>query len=119
MEFFKGIDLFDSFVTSWKLEDNDLSFELEISIWPESKFYSEPKEKQYTCYKTGILRFSRWSNVRGLLQQSGVIPSIDPDGSFDYGNIEYFTKSENEFEIHGEFGQVIISGGEFGFEIGA
>jgi len=117
MNIFKGIDLFDSFVTSWQIEGNDLSFEIEFSIWPESSCYSEPKENEYTCYKTGVLKFSGWSNVRGLLQQSGVSPTKDPDGSFDYGNIEYFTKSENEFEIHGEFGQVTISGGEFSFEI--
>ena len=119
MDIFKGIDLFDSFVTSWKFENGDLSFEIELSIWPESKFYSEPKANEYTCYKTGVLKFSRCSSVKGLLQQSEVRSSIDPDGSADYGNIEYFTKSQNEYEIHGEFGQVIISGGEFCFEIGA
>lgn len=96
-----------------------LSFELEVSLWPVSSFYSEPKEKEYTCYKSGALKFTRWSNVSGLLQQSQVSPSIDPDGSADYGNIEYFAESENEFEIHGEFGRVVISGEEFSFEIGA
>ena len=119
MEFFKGIDLFDSFVTSWKLEGSELSFFLEASIWPESDFYSEPKKKEYTCYKNGVLKFSRWSNVKGLLQQSQVTPSTDLDGSVDYGNIEYFVKTESEFEIHGEFGKVVVLGGEFSFEISA
>ncbi len=119
MGFFKGIDLFDSFVTSWQLEDSDLSFRLEVSIWPESDFYSEPKEKEYTCYKNGVLKFSGWSNVRGLLLQSQVTPSTDLDGAVDYGNIEYFAKTESEFEVHGEFGKVLISGGEFSFEISA
>lgn len=119
MESFKGIDLMDSFITSWKQEDDSLSFELEVSIWPDSKYYSEPKEKEYTCYKTGILKFSGFSILKGLLQSSEVSSSTDPDGSIDFGNIEYFAKSESGFEIHGEFGQVVILGGEFCFEISA
>jgi len=119
MELFQGIDLFDSFVTSWCLEDSILTFELEFSIWPESRYYSEPKNKEYTCYKNGLLVFSGFSNIKGLLPKNDVKPTKDPDGSIDYGNIEYLVKTDKEFEIHGEFGQVVISGGEFTFEISA
>ncbi|GIU34406.1 hypothetical protein TUM4644_35640 [Shewanella colwelliana] len=119
MEVFKGIDLYDSFVTSWNVDGSGLSFELEVSIWPESTYYSAPNENEYTCYKTGVLRFFGYSHVKGLLGQNKVRSSRDPDGSVDYGNVEYFAKSECKFEIHGEFGKVVISGGEFLFEINA
>lgn len=119
MELFQGIDLFDSFVTSWDLKEGILSFELEVSIWPESSHYSEPKEKEYTCYKSGLLKFSGFSNIKGLVPKSDVKPTRDPDNSVDYGNIEYFAKTDKEFEIHGEFGQVVVSGGDFTFEISA
>lgn len=39
MEVFNGIDLNDSFVLDWSYENNSLYFELEASIWPESKYY--------------------------------------------------------------------------------
>ena len=119
MEAFKGIDLYDSFITSWSLDGDGLSFELEVSIWPESPCYSTPKANEYTCYKTGILRFFKYSKVEGLLDKNEARSSRDPDGSVDYGNVEYFAISECEFEIHGEFGKVVISGGEFIFEINA
>jgi len=117
MEYFQGIDLFDSFVTSWKAEESNLYIEGEISIWPESKYYTKPKASEYTCYKKGVLRFMGYKNIKGLLLMSEVQPTKDPDGSTDFGNIDYFFKSENEFEIHGEFGQVLISGAEFFFEV--
>ena len=51
MEVFKGIDLNDSFVLDWSYENNRLCFELEVSIWPEYKYYVEPKLNEYTCYR--------------------------------------------------------------------
>lgn len=117
MESFKGIDLFDSFVTSWSIKEGNLLFELEVSIWPESKYYSKPKEKEFTCYKIGLLTFSGFSKIKGLKRKRDVKPTKDPDGSIDYGNIERFSRTDSELEIYGEFGQVIISGGDFTFEV--
>jgi hypothetical protein len=48
IEIFKGIDLNDSFVLNWNHEDDHLSFELEASIWPESDYYTTPKQGEYT-----------------------------------------------------------------------
>ena len=50
MEIFKGIDLNDSFVLSWYQGTNELTFELEASIWPESTYYEKPKPNEHTCY---------------------------------------------------------------------
>ena len=119
MELFKGIDLHDSFVLSWSFNKVEISFELEVSIWPESTYYSKPKEDDYTCYKPGLLKFRGFENTRGILSMSEVKPSKDADGSIDFGNIEYFSKTNNQFEIHGDFGKVVISGGEFSFDISA
>ena len=117
MECFQGVDLFDSFVTSWKIKDSGFYIEAELSLWPESKYYTKPKAKEYTCYKKGVMKFLNYKSMKGLLLMSEVEPTIDSDGSIDYGNVEHFFKTQNEFEIHGEFGQVVISGAEFCFEI--
>ncbi|MDR9768686.1 hypothetical protein RJP56_21810 [Shewanella baltica] len=117
MEVFKGIDLNDSFVLDWNYENNRLCFELEASIWPESKYYVEPKLNEYTCYRKAILQFVNTVSVTGLKPKSAVMSSTDPDGSIDYGNIDTLQVVYGGFELTGDFGNIKISGGELRFEI--
>jgi hypothetical protein len=117
MEVFKGISLNDSFVLDWSFENNCLSFELEASIWPESKYFVEPKLNEYTCYRKAILQFVNTVSVIGLKLKSAVMSSTDPDGSIDYGNIDILQLVDGGFELTGDFGNVKISGGELRFEI--
>ena len=58
MEMFKGIDLNDTFILSWRRNGSELRFDVEASIWPESKYYEAPKPDEYTCYKPAILTFA-------------------------------------------------------------
>lgn len=117
MEALKGIDLTDSFVLDWSCENNRLCFELEVSIWPESKYYVEPKLNEYTCYRKATLQFSNIISAFGLKPKPVVMPSIDPDGSTDYGNIDFFQVVDGGFELEGNFGTVKIFGGDLLFEI--
>lgn len=114
---FKGIDLFDSFVSSWSNKVSIFKIKLEVSIWPESKFYSKTVSDEYTCYKSGVLEFNNFSSIKGNIPIESVKPTTDPDGTLDYGNIEYFVKEKDGFEIHGEFGKVFIKSGTFEFRI--
>ena len=43
--------------------------------------------------------------------------STDPDGSIDYGNIDSLIKTESDFELTGEFGNVKVEGGQLDFKI--
>ncbi|WP_240221592.1 hypothetical protein [Rheinheimera hassiensis] len=117
MEVFNGIDLNDSFVLDWSYENNCLYFELEASIWPESKYYAEPKPNEYTCYRKAILQFTNAVSVSGLKPKSAVMSSTDPDGTLDYGNIDTLQVVDGGFELTGNFGNIKISGGELRFEI--
>jgi hypothetical protein len=117
LEEFKGIDLNDSFVLGWKQSLNELSFELKASIWPESIFYEAPKANEYTCYRKATLSFSEIKSVVGLTSIESARYSTDPDGSIDYGNIDSLDITENGFNVVGDFGEVIITGGVFSFEI--
>lgn len=117
MECFKGIDLFDSFVLSWQVTGDSLIILLEASVWPASEHYSEPKSDEYTCYKNFNLEFRGTESISGLKDMSEVTPLEDPDGSKDYGNIEYLVKYANRFELHGEFGEVSIESGELRFDV--
>ncbi|GAB6264492.1 hypothetical protein [Photobacterium sp. R1] len=117
MEVFNGIDLNDSFVLDWSCENNCLSFELEASVWPESKYYVEPKLNEYTCYRKAVLQFANTVSVSGLKPKSTVMSSTVLDGSSDYGNIDTLQVVDGGFELTGDFGNLKISGGELRFEI--
>ncbi len=119
MEEFKGIDLSDSFIESWDLSNDKLVFDFEASIWPGSKYYEEPSPDEHTCYKKAKLIFSGFTSVNGLKSIKEVTPSTDASGEKDYGGFEYFAKFSDGFEIHGDFGQVKIKGGDFAFQINA
>ena len=117
LEIFKGIDLNDSFVLDWNYENNCVRFELDTSIWPDSKYYVEPKPNEYTCYRKAILQFVNTVAVSGLKPKSAVMSSTDPDGSIDYGNIHTLQVVDGGFELTGDFGNIKIFGGELRFEI--
>lgn len=117
IELFKGIDLNDSFVLEWCHSKNQFVIELEASIWPESKYYKQPKINEYTCYQKARLSFINIKSCTGLRTMKNVKPTIDPDGSKDYGNIYNLESNCGSFMISGEFGKVEITGGEIQFEI--
>lgn len=52
---FEGIDLNDSFVLTWSFGQHNILIELEASVWPESKYYANPKTHEYTCYREAII----------------------------------------------------------------
>ena len=114
---FEGIDLNDSFVLSWEQSSDKIVFKLEASIWPQSAYYSKPKPNEHTCYRKATLTFSGTKEVNGLRPMETVKPTIDPDGTSDYGNIDSLIKSSNGYSIIGEFGAVKILGGELEFRI--
>ena len=117
IELFKGIDLNDSFVLNWTHEDNQLSFELEASIWPESEHYSKPKDDVYTCYRKATLMFTKVQSINGLKPIEFAPSTKDPDGITNYGNIDALYQTDNGFNIVGDFGSDNIIGGELHFEV--
>ncbi len=116
LEIFKGIDLTDSFVLYWELERNCLSFDLEASVWPESRYYSKPKDDEFTCYKKARLDFLNVDSIQGLKDMNQVTPSTDVSGEKDYGNIDSLIIDEDGFSLEGDFGEIAIKGGEIRFE---
>ena len=115
---FTGIDLNDSFVLSWSQDHEQLVFELEASIWPNSKHYEPPKKNEYTCYKPAKLTFNNFTELSGLLPMEDVRPSTDANNELDYGNIDHLETNDQGYKVSGDFGDVVICGGSMRFEIG-
>ena len=113
----EGIDLQDSFVLDWSENNSELIFQIEASVWPTSKHYVEPKESEYTCYKKASIKFFDFETISGLKSKSEVIQSSDAAGELDYGNVASFSATSSGFSINGDFGNVLITGGEVVFTI--
>lgn len=111
MDLFRGIDLNDSFVLGWHYDGERLVFDLEISVWPESKYYHAPTDGEYTCYRRGALIFERVKVVQGLLPIAEAQSSMDTSGEVDYGNIDTLVIQPGSAQITGDFGSVEITGG--------
>lgn len=114
---FTGIDLQDTWVLSWAHEGNQLTFQLEASIWPNSEYYELPKVNGYTCYKPAKLTFKEFRIINGILSMSDVKPAIGADGEKDYGSIDNLEVGKDRYCIYGEFGCVEIVGGVMLFAI--
>lgn len=86
----KGIDLEDSCLMGLEMdwEGQRLTLYLDFSIWPPSAFYEKPKPGEWTCYKRGVLVFTNVRELIGLPDLENISPSVDPDGSMDWGNLE-------------------------------
>jgi hypothetical protein len=112
-----GIDLQDSFVLSWSVENDWLTFEVEASIWPDSPHYEPPLPDEYTCYKRATLTFHGFDSIEGLKHMEDVRFSVDPDGSRDFGNIDVLEAQGNGYRVVGDFGDVTVSGGLMQFAV--
>ena len=105
----RGIMFDDSFVLGWNLSEQKFCIDIELSIWPESEFYTKPVNQEYTCYKKAQLVFKEFESLTGLLEQTDTMRSTDATGEVDYGNIDYFGVEGKNFRLTGAFGDVTIS----------
>ena len=120
MEIFKYVDVQDCFVLAWHVLNDQLVFEVEASIWPGHRLYEKPEPKLFTCYRKARLIFHDVEELAGLVEMGAAPPSVDPDGSIDYGEVETLESPElGRFEMSGDFGDVSFrsSGVDLQFEI--
>jgi hypothetical protein len=119
-EAFDNILLEDTFILSWHLGTDSLTFQVLASLLQSHPDASPPASGEWACYRLGILQFSGVSDVRGLLPQESVTPTTDPDGSVDYGTIDDFALvGPGEYRIAGEFGVVTVAAGEVSLALAA
>lgn len=96
---------------SWVLEvapsGEGVAIRLEAVLTPEHPLYRHPAPHEQHCYRAG------WLTVTGNaidVQLSGRNPSLDPDGSADYGSIDTFrTVADGFWEMEGDWGSVKVN----------
>jgi hypothetical protein len=85
---FDGVDLTESYVLGWRLDDEGLWFDLDVALVPGHPAYRPPRPDERTCWRRGVLVFPGARAVKGLDPQDAVIPAIDASDECDYGNID-------------------------------
>jgi hypothetical protein len=106
MSEFDGVDLTESYVLGWRMDGNDLRFDLDVALVPGHPAYRPPRPDERTCYHRGTLIFPGARAVSGLALQDEVLGAVDATGERDYGNIDTFEETGGEFQLSGEFGDV-------------
>lgn len=106
LDIFKYIYLEDSFVLNIKETNKELSFTVVIVLLEEHHLYTLPKTNEQYCYKNGKIIFENLKSIKWLHKYDR--PSIDADGTIDYGNIDTFIISQNGYYLSGDWGEVQI-----------
>ncbi|WP_122094321.1 hypothetical protein [Rahnella sp. Larv3_ips] len=100
----------DSYVLSIDELARSLIFELEAVLTKNHPQYEEPKNGEQYCYRKVLLRFFSADSIEWL--DRSFIGFIDSTGDLDYGNIDSFVSDDGAYILSGDWGRVIIRGGE-------
>ena len=111
MSEFDGVDLTESYVLGWRMDGDDLRFDLDVALVPGHPAYRAPGPDERTCYRRGTLTFPSAHAVVGLERQEAVRATVDASGERDYGNIDTFDDANGEFQLSGDFGDVRVKSG--------
>src|SRR5438094_9384182 len=102
-----GVDWQDTFVLAWRMERDRLVFNVLASLSPGHPAYAPPPPSDWTCYRAAELIFDGTRQVTGLKEMEKVRPTVDPDGTADYGNIDSLSRDDDgTFMLSGDFGEV-------------
>jgi hypothetical protein len=101
----ENIYLEDSYVLGIKT-DTAIEFFLEAILTENHSLYTSPLPGEQYCYRSITLKFPHPQTYNLTLNK--MIPIIDPDGTWDYGNIDEFFLENQTYYLIGEWGELTI-----------
>lgn len=104
-----GLYLEDSYVLSINEGVSTLVFELEAVLTEKHSKYEKPQENEYYCYRRVSLSFLDVVSLEWL--DRGFLVFSDSSGESDYGNIDKFNVGDGWYALSGDWGAVVIRGG--------
>lgn len=105
---FDGLYLEDSFVLLIVETPKLISFQMEFVLTKDHPKYQNPLVNQMYCYNRGEINFINPNQVLWKYKNQNAC-SIDANGEIDFGNIDVFYKSGDEYSLQGDWGSVMIS----------
>lgn len=100
---FEHIYLEDSYVTGIRLNHSKFEFYMLLVLLETHPSYTEPIPGERYCYEHGILQISGITKMN--LKRLTLSPTINIDGTVDFGNIDYMRIENERVWIHGEWGE--------------
>ena len=106
---FDGLDLTESFISSWEHREGLLQFEVDFVLTKVHPKFRPPVAGEWACFRRGSLIFPNVSSLEGLPKMSSVRPAVDATGANDYGHFDSFTESApGRFDVTGDFGMFSV-----------
>lgn len=106
---FAAVDLEQSFILAWELEEESLLIELDLFLLPEHTFYEKPRPAEGACFRPAVIEFSYCTQIAEAGKDGGdsVADSLE---SLHSGRIEGLRRiGDGQYEITGGFGTVRIA----------
>jgi hypothetical protein len=97
----------DSYVEQFIQSQNSLEFKLVVVLTESHKCYHEPNEGEQYCYANAKLEFCALRSVEWL--GLNITPTLDIDGSIDFGNIDVFQQRGDKYYLLGGWGEVLVA----------
>lgn len=106
---FRGVDLGESFVLSWRIEDGSLRLDVDLCLLPQHPFYEAPRPSQRACYHAATVEFPACTAL-GVRHRGGAgTPPSQVAKELGLGRIAGLRRtSDGVYEMRGAFGQVEI-----------
>ena len=105
-EDFADIYLEDSFVLSIVESFNEISFVVEVALTENHPLYTPPKNDEQYCYRKGRIIFQDLKHVKWISRSEA--PFTDASGEEDYGNIDVFQLSNEQYLLSGDWGELEV-----------
>lgn len=106
---FYGVMIEDCYVQGWRLKKQSLEIECLFSLHPGNPYYETPPPDEWACYKAGKVVLRDPQFVGNLFSTEEVERIDDPDGSFDYGNLDSADIRDGQLTLHGPFGAAVVT----------
>ena len=99
----------DSYLLSFThfAELKRVEIDLDVILKEQHENFAPPTRDDQYCYKRGCLVFSGVNNV--FWHRYIFFRTEDKNSEYDYGNIDTFIFLENQFQLNGDWGDVVIT----------
>lgn len=112
----EGIVLEESYVLGIHIEPYRLRLNMDFVLAQGHPLYRYPESGDFACYRKGALILNQFREISW--HASGLRPSVDAAGDYDYGTVDEFHQGGNFWKFVGDWGVLIVTGGELLVDFG-
>lgn len=105
-----GIVFEDSYVLGIRVEPYCVVVAMDFVLKPEHPMYRPPRADERSCFREGRIDIRGFERISW--DASGYSPSTDARGEQDFGSLDEFTKVGDAWRLSGDWGDLVVSGGE-------